>query len=101
MEAVSLPEFLKILFWDVDFDQLDSLKDRNFVVARVAEYGTDEAVRWLRKTYSNNEIAQALEASLHLVSQKTIGLWKLWLNRPEDWCKEIPSRPLRGNFWRS
>jgi len=96
-----LPEFLRVQFWDVDFEKMDTRKDRDLIVARVTEYGTDDAVRWLRETYSNEEIAGALEASLHLVSRRTIGLWKLWLNQPEEWCKEIPSRPLRGSFWRS
>ena len=96
-----LPETLRPLFWDLEFERLDPERDRGTIVPRIAEYGTDEAVRWLRAAYSDDEIAAALEVGCHLVSRRTLGLWALWLKKPEDWCAKIPSRPLKGAFWKS
>ncbi len=96
-----LPGFLRALFWDVRFDRLDERKDRHFIVARIAEFGTDRAVRWLRSTYSDRETCKSLEKARSLVSRRTISLWRLWLKKPEDWCAEVPSRPLKGIFWKS
>jgi len=96
-----LPEVLRPLFWDMDVERLDPARDRDTIIPRIAEYGTDEAVRWLRATYGDEEIAPALEAGCHLVSRRTLNLWALWLKKPEDWCARIPSRPLKGSFWKS
>ena len=98
---MGLPGFLRPFFWDVHFARLDQCKDRHFIVARIAEFGTDRAIRWLRSAFSAEEIAQSLEKARSLVSPRTISLWRLWLEKPEDWCAEVPSRPLKGIFWKS
>ena len=95
-----IPDTFRMLFWDIDFDALESERDRDAIVARIAEHGTDEAVRWLRKTYTDAEIGTALEARRSTLSRRTVNLWALWLGKPEDWCAETPSRPLKGVFWR-
>jgi hypothetical protein len=94
-----IPDAFRLLFWDVDFDALDSDHDRDTIVARIAEHGTDEAVRWLRKIYTDAEIGMALEARRSSLSRRTVNLWALWLGKSADWCAEIPSRPLKGVFW--
>jgi len=98
---VCLPADLRFLFWDVTFDDLAVEQNRDFIVARIAEHGTDAAIRWLRGTYGEAAIAQALESRCHLLSAGTLNVWRLWLRKPEDWCATIPSRPLRGRFWKS
>jgi hypothetical protein len=95
-----IPDAFRVFFWDLDFDALDAGDDRDTVVSRLAEHGTDEAVRWVRKTYTDAEIGLALEARRSSLSRRTLNLWALWLGKPEDWCAEIPSRPLKGVFWR-
>jgi hypothetical protein len=97
---MSPPPFLEALFWDVQFRELDVRRDMDLIIARIAEYGTDEAVRWMRDHYSDNEISQALEIRSAEISRRTLGLWRLWLGKPEDWCAKTPSRPLKGIFWR-
>ncbi len=97
----NLPAFLKPLFWDLSFEDLDALRHRSLIVARIAEHGTDEAVRWLLSSYPDETIAEALEEMQSRVSRWTMNLWRLWLSKPEDWCARIPSRPLKGAFWRS
>ena len=97
---MSLPESLRAFFWDLEFERLHPERDRSIIVPRIAEHGTDDAIRWLRATYRDDEIAAALEAGCHRVSRRTLNLWALWLKKPEEWCK-IPSRPLKGVFWKS
>ena len=98
---MSLPGFLKTVFWDVRFEELDARRDRDAIVARIAEYGTDETVRWMQENYTPGEIAESLERECHRVSARTLNLWRLWLRKPEDWCRKTPSRPLKGVFWKS
>jgi len=96
-----LPGFLKVVFWDLKFDALCIRENQDLIIARVVEYGTDEAVRWLRQTYDDAAIARAMEDRKEQLSSRTLGLWRIWLNKAEDWCAKNPSRPLKGVFWRS
>ncbi len=96
-----LPAGLEAFFWDVRTDAIDPRADRDFVISRIAEHGDDAAIRWLRRTYDEREIAAALEARRSALSARTVGLWRIWLRKPEDWCARMPSRPLKGVFWRS
>ena len=43
-EFVRLPEMLRPLFWDCDFDRLDWRREREFVVGRVLVHGPWDAI---------------------------------------------------------
>ena len=45
-----LPEQLRALFWEYDFDDLSWEDDSDLIVARVLERGTWSDVLWLRRT---------------------------------------------------
>lgn len=94
------PEDLRPLFWDMRFESLGEPRFRSLVVARIAEYGTDRAVRWLQESCTPAEIAAGLEEQPSSLSARTLSLWRLWLGKPEEWCRTSPSRPLKGRFWK-
>ena len=47
-EFVGLPEMLRPLFWDCDFERLDWRRDREYIVGRVLVHGPWDAICWLR-----------------------------------------------------
>lgn len=59
MESQSLPEFLRPLFWSVDFVRLDKIGDRFFIINQILSLGDLPALRWLFANYSSGEIRQA------------------------------------------
>ena len=81
---MNLPSSLNAIFWDLDFETLCTERDRDIIISRIAEYGTDEAVSWLWSRYSQAEIAQAIESRFHLLCRQTLNLWRLWLKKPEN-----------------
>ena len=60
MKPMRLPEDLRPLFWDVAFEELEVGKDRDFIVSRLAESGTDRAVRWLQTAYETRDADMVL-----------------------------------------
>jgi hypothetical protein len=46
-----LPDFLRPLFWDVEFGRLSLDRDRDSIFLRIMEHGDLPAVRWLLATY--------------------------------------------------
>lgn len=62
-------------FWDVDLNLLDRVKDRDFIIARALERGTDLEISYIESVYSQQEIIAALE-STKWVSKKTLNFYK-------------------------
>ncbi|MCY2992339.1 MAG: hypothetical protein NTY19_31315 [Planctomycetota bacterium] len=71
-----LPEMLRPLFWDCDFDQLDWQQHRDFIIRRVLVDGPWDAIRWIRSELSDPVL--------------------------RDWMKRYQGRPLTPpqlRFW--
>ncbi|KKS32544.1 MAG: hypothetical protein UU93_C0006G0023 [Candidatus Amesbacteria bacterium GW2011_GWA2_42_12] len=74
MKTTKLPEFLKPYFWDVEFDSIQLQKSGYFVIKRVLDRGDTKSVLWLRKNFSDREIAEVLSKSKDL-SRPTGNFW--------------------------
>jgi len=59
----------------VDLSLLDAEKDKDFIIVRVLERGTDVEIMHIESTYSQQEIISALE-NTRGVSKKTINFYK-------------------------
>jgi len=83
MGAQPLPEFLRPLFWDTDFDRLRVPGHERYIIERVLEYGDDAAVHWLWHTFGADAIADAVRRS-RTISRSTANLWSLLLDIPRE-----------------
>ncbi len=82
METI-LPQSVKACLWSYNTDMFDfSLPNhRNLIIHNVLNYGTSEAVTWLRNTFSKTEITQAIvQSSSSDWSKKSLALWSLIFN---------------------
>ena len=62
-------------FWDVELNLLDSEKDKDFIIVRVLERGTDSEIGHIESAFSQQEIVSALEKTKG-VSKKTLNFYK-------------------------
>lgn len=87
-----LPDFLKPLFWDADFAALDPARHRDYMIGRILEYGDVAETRWMRTTYTREEIARVLRQARWL-SPRSAAYWSLILDVPpeEIACLNKPS----------
>jgi hypothetical protein len=94
-----LPAFLKPYFWEVDFAHLRLPEHEVYVIERLVEYGDDQAIRWLRRTFAPESIARVVRRSRRL-SRNTANLWSLLLGIPREeiTCLSTPSLLPRGSF---
>lgn len=81
MTEERLPEFLRPLFWDVDFDQLRIPGHERYIIERILELGDDVAVRWAWCTFGPEAITQTVRRS-RAISPNTASLWALILGIP-------------------
>lgn len=73
-------KFRQSLFWDTNPNKLDIHKNATYIVERIMDFGLDEDVRWMRKTYPTEFLREVLKKSkvLHPSSRK---LWQILTNQ--------------------
>ncbi len=52
----NIPSEFKPLFWDTQFEKLDLVEDKRYIIARLYNYGTLETVDWVNATYNKSDI---------------------------------------------
>lgn len=77
-----LPPAVESLLWGVDVHALDLAKHRDFVFERIMCRGSLDAMRWLRATYSCEELAAFLEAHGTRIPPRDRAYWRLVAGLP-------------------
>ncbi len=75
----ALPQSLRWLFWDTDFDRLDPVLHARFIAERLMEKTTPEALRWLLAHYSASQLLQVALMSRRLPPRDR-NFWRLYLH---------------------
>jgi hypothetical protein len=71
------PKEVKRLFWDVDAARIDRDRDADYVLERVMARGGWAAMRWLRATYSEAELADFLRRRGARLAPRERAYWSL------------------------
>jgi hypothetical protein len=83
--AEPLPELLRGLFWEYDFDRLSWTSDRDLVLRRVLSEGPWEAVLWLRRRAGDEVLRQWILAHRGRgLDRRQLRFWQLILDLPGD-----------------
>ncbi|MGP8247573.1 MAG: DUF6922 domain-containing protein [Bryobacteraceae bacterium] len=77
-----VPNTLQPLFWDTNLATFQPAAYPDYTIFRVLEYGDDEALAWLRKTFAASEIIRVIRAEQRL-SPKSATFWALVYGIPE------------------
>jgi hypothetical protein len=56
-----LPQSIKSCLWSYDTDRLDILLNKDIIIPQVLNYGSWDAVQWLRKVYGDKEIKSKVQ----------------------------------------
>lgn len=95
-----IPKNLWPFFWDVNPQNIDIAKKKNFVISRLLDKGGVEAVSWVTKNFSTDVIKKAFSTVCD-VSLKTANFWKVYLKIPENevLCLQKPYLKTRKSHW--
>jgi Family of unknown function (DUF6922) len=72
-----IPEGLARLFWDVEPSSVDLVAHRDYVMERVMSRGDWEAMRWLCRVYSTDELTDFLTHKGERLSARDRAYWAL------------------------
>jgi hypothetical protein len=84
---MEIPEYIKMVLWDVDTEELDLQKHWFFVIERIMDYGNENDVQWMLGTFSKEQLIEVVKKSRNL-NRKTANFWALWfgIDREEIRC---------------
>jgi hypothetical protein len=90
-----LPDFLRPLFWEVDFERLSPEKDKDYLCLRIMEHGNLDAIRWLIATYGKPDLrAWLTQREGRGLSARALRFWEVLLDLPHrKVTRWIRSRP--------
>jgi len=76
-EVNIVPDCFRILFWDTDLGNISLKRNARYVIERILEFGSFEAVNWLQKVYTTRTILDAMHESA-VISEKSRNFWDMW-----------------------
>jgi hypothetical protein len=96
-----LPSFTHRHFWDIDPTKLVVGEYPVYVMERLLEYGDLEAVRWLLRRFSPDELVNVLRHTRR-VSPFSANFWAIYfdLDREEVRCLSKQFQSERSGTWR-
>lgn len=68
------------MFWDAKSGDIDIKRNAQYIIERVLDFGRDNEVRWLWRTYSKPLLKKVVSRS-HSLRPRTKALWKLILRK--------------------
>lgn len=66
-------------FWDTDVEALDIRRHRRYIIERILELGDEQAVGWMKKNFSADDIRERVRNSRRL-SARSRNFWQLVFN---------------------
>ena len=73
--------FNPALFWDAD--KIKILEHKNYIIARILNFGSPEDLKMLRSIYSNDEIIKVVKVSKELLPL-TANFWAIYFHLPKE-----------------
>lgn len=78
-----LPPNVRRFFWDTNPDSFDPTAYPAYSIARILEYGNENAVAWLRDTFAEEEIKRVIRTERRL-TRRSANFWALVYRIPPD-----------------
>lgn len=69
-------KFRQTLFWDVNPKKIDTKKNAQYIIERVADFGNDKEVKWVFSFYSKPFLRKVITKS-RCLRPETKELWTL------------------------
>jgi hypothetical protein len=94
-----IPSHVKEFLWDINLETLSTEKHYKFIIERVLEFGDEEAMKWMIKTYTKEQIIEVLTSSKR-ISPKTGGFYALYFGIPREelLCIKKPFTQKQNRF---
>jgi hypothetical protein len=87
-----IPQHLRPFFWEVNPDSFDPRDHAKYVIGRLLDQGTDQAVAWMKATFREDEIKKVIREDRRL-SPKSATYWALVYEIPTEEVTALSNQP--------
>lgn len=87
-----IPRHLDPLFWDIDTASIDPAAYPQYTIMRVLEFGDQEAVAWLRGSFSEQAIKEVVCKERRL-TRRSATFWALVYDVPKHHVAALRQSP--------
>lgn len=87
------------LFWDCDFEKIDPVKNRRFVIERVLALGDIDDFRQILEFYGAEKIKEVVLKSRAL-NLRSLNFWCLYFNINQEQCLRKQLIQKQNPFWK-
>lgn len=91
-------DFLKPFFWDIDISTLDLKIHKQSIISRLFSYGDDEAVKWVLKTYTKQDIIDCAKNSRQFTKKAAEFLKNVYDLKEDEMIYYINAKKM-GNYY--
>lgn len=79
-----MPIELKKYFWDTEYEKLDTKKNMKYIISRLFCEGNWDSIRWLKRTYTKEQIIETVKTSRRLTPVTASFLKNVYNLKKED-----------------
>jgi len=92
-----VPSRLRAFFWDAQLSSLSVTRHRDFILARLLEFGDQQAAQWVLRTYPRQALAAFLKGrGTDVLSRRA---WRFWAVQVGLEGPRRPSRRAGAALW--
>ena len=95
-----MPEEFKEYFWDTEFEKLDKIKNKRYIIARLYNYGDLKAIKWIRENYTDKDIEDVARNYRDLKPLVANYLRQQYSLKKEDMAYYIWTSAMNYEYWR-
>ena len=95
-----MPEEFKEYFWDAEFEKLDKIKNKRYIIARLYNYGDLKAIKWIRENYTDKDIEDVARNYRDLKPLVANYLRQQYSLKKEDMAYYIWTSAMNYEYWR-
>lgn len=79
-----MPIEFKKYFWDTEYEKLDVKKNMKYIISRLFYEGNWESIKWLKRTYTKEQIIEIAKTSRRLTLITANFLKNVYNKKKED-----------------
>ena len=76
-ETTAVPERFRTLFWDTDLKNIHMKRNARYIIERILEFGSLDALNWLQRVYTVQNIIDVISTGRGMSERSRI-FWELW-----------------------
>lgn len=95
-----MPDELKKYFWDTNFKELDIKNNKQYIISRLYCYGDLKAIKWIKDTYTFEEIKEVAKNSRNLKPLVANYLRQQYNLKKEEMAYYKATMAMNYEYWR-